>query len=97
MSADHHCEQMDYAVSADDLPLTYVPEFREWGIDYTDGGTSFYTIEYCPWDGQRLPESLRGEWFRRMREDLGLDPGGDPDLEYPEEMRSDRWWRSAGL
>jgi hypothetical protein len=97
VSHHHHCEQLEYAVEADDVPLSYVPEYREWGIDYTDGGTSFLLIQFCPWDGTRLPESLRIEWFRRMRDEFGLDPGGDPDLEYPEEMRSDRWWKEAGL
>ena len=92
---EHRCEQLDYAVADERLPVTYVPRFREWGIDYVDG-LSFLTLEFCPWDGEKLPESLRDEWFRRVREDLGLEPG-DPDTVYPEEMRSDRWWREAGL
>lgn len=47
-------------------------------------------------DGEKLPESLRDEWFRRVRDELGLEPG-DPDTEYPQEMRSDRWWKKAWL
>ena len=42
------------------------------------------------------PPPLGEEWFRRVREDLGLEPG-DPDTVYPEEMLSDRWWKEAGL
>lgn len=57
---------------------------------------SFYELLFCPWDGERLPESVRDEWFRRVREDLGLEPG-DPDVTYPEEMTTDHWWRDAGL
>lgn len=83
---------MDYAVAEERLPVSYVPQFREWGIDYVDG-LSFYTLEHCPWDGERLPESVRDEWFRRL-EELGLEP---EDPRVPEEMRSDAWWREAGL
>lgn len=93
MTTEHHCERLDHAVEADDLPVSYHPVFREWGIDYTDGGSSFNTIQFCPWDGERLPGQLRDAWFDRLDE-LGLEP---EDPRVPVEMRSDRWWKEAGL
>ena len=88
----HRCERMDHAVEADDIPVRYYPKLREWGIEYGNG-EAFYELLYCPWDGETLPESLRDEWFRRLDE-LGLEP---EDPRVPEEMRSDRWWKEAGL
>jgi hypothetical protein len=41
-----------------------------------------------------LPESLRDEYFRRLWDELGLEP---EDPRVPEEIRSDRWWKEAGL
>jgi hypothetical protein len=91
---EHFCDQLKYAVEADDLPVVYVPELRQYGIQYTDGGTSYQVIAYCPWDGTKLPEPLGDEWFRLVIDELGLDP---EDPRVPEEMRSDRWWKDAGL
>lgn len=92
-TGEHHCERMDYAVSEERLPIRYYPKFREWGIEYRDGG-SFYELLYCPWDGEKLPKSVRDEYFRRLWDDLGLEI---EDPRVPEEMRSDRWWKEAGL
>ena len=91
--SEHHCEQLDYAVADERLPVTYLSRFREWGIDYVDG-LSLLTFHFCPWDGERLPASVRDEWFRRVWDDLGLEP---EDPAVPDEMRDERWWRAAGL
>ena len=93
MRSEHHCERMAYAVAEERLPVAYFPRFREWGVYYRDG-LSFYTLEYCPWDGEKLPDSLREEYFRRLWDDLGLEI---EDPRIPEEMLSDRWWKEAGL
>jgi hypothetical protein len=64
--------------------------FREYGLLVHDGGESIIVIEYCPWCGVRLPESLRDEWFDQL-EGLGVDP----DCEnVPEAFLIDAWWRS---
>ena len=89
---DHHCERMDYAVAEERLPVWFNARFREWGIKYVDGVSS-YELLFCPWDGEELPGSLRDAWFERL-DRLGMEP---EDPRVPEAMRSDRWWREAGL
>ncbi len=89
----HFCKELRHAVEADDLPVTYLPTTREFGIEYTDGGTSYQLISHCPWHGAALPEPLADEWRRRLQE-MGLE---FDDARAPEEMRSERWWREAGL
>lgn len=82
------CDDMSAALADEDLPLVYVPNFREYGISYVDGGTSYRVIEWCPWCGGRLPESLRDRWFDEL-ELLGIDPDG-PGV--PDRYRSAAWW-----
>ena len=93
MSREHHCDRMDHAIADVRLPIRYWPRMREWGVEYDDG-VSFYELLYCPFDGEKLPASVRDEFFRRLWDDLGLEI---EDPRVPEEMRSERWWREAGL
>ena len=84
------CELMASALGEDDYPLGYVPKFREWAIAILDGGTAVSVISYCPYCGEKLPSSLRDEWFDRL-ENLGLN-ADDP---LPVELQSDAWWNTA--
>ncbi|WP_066884248.1 DUF6980 family protein [Carbonactinospora thermoautotrophica] len=92
------CDRMRYAVEADDLPVSYNPKLREYGIDRTGDSGIVSQIEYCPWCGKKLPKDLRDEWFERVRQ-LGLDPWEvlDHPEKFPEDLLTDRWWKEAGL
>jgi hypothetical protein len=80
---------MAHALVDPDVPLVYNDKFREYGLRILDGGTSVLLISHCPWDGVKLPESLRHEWFDRLVT-LGLEPG---DAGIPEELLTGAWWR----
>lgn len=84
------CGMLDSAVGDEDIPIIYVPHFREYGVSILDGGTSYLLISYCPWCGSKLPESKRLEWFEVL-EQLGLEPG---DSEIPAEMLREAWWQN---
>jgi hypothetical protein len=79
------------AVSDADAPVRYLPKYREYVI-VIDGPVS-QGIAFCPWCGERLPESLRDDYFDHL-ETLGLEPES-PEL--PLDLRSDAWWRMKGL
>ena len=83
----HCCKEMDTHANSD-IGIVYLEKFREYGISYNDGGSSFQEITFCPWCGKRLPSSLRDEWFELI-ESLGLEP----DDELPDEIKSDLWWK----
>jgi hypothetical protein len=85
---EHCCDDMRAALAEDDLSIIFNSVFREYGIEYTDGGTSYRLIARCPWCGIQLPESLRDAWFDEL-ETLGLDPD-DPNL--PSRFRTSAWW-----
>ena len=82
------CEQHPDGFDCPDCPVHYSPKFREYGLTVHDGGSSSCGIQFCPWCGVRLPESLRGRWFAEM-ERLGVDPW---EGDVPEEFRSAAWW-----
>jgi hypothetical protein len=71
-----------------DLPLDFIPKFREFGLRVLDGGISFIGIDFCPWCGQKLPTSLRDRWFDQL-EQLGIDPESE---ELPPDFKNDGWY-----
>ncbi len=85
----HACPEMASVIASGEVAITYNSMLREFGIPYTDGGTSIQLICHCPWCGAELPASLRDEWFAEIRA-LGLE-WGDPGI--PEKLMSDAWWQ----
>jgi hypothetical protein len=84
----HCCEQMKMAVADPDIPIVYTPKFREYGVRVLDGGSSTLGFMFCPWCGQRLPESLRDVWFDEL-ERRGIDPA---DGNIPAEFSDETWY-----
>ncbi len=98
--APHMCEEMAECFEDVRNMIAYLPWAREYGIRVIDPGRPLddqpqrvRPIHYCPWCGDRLPPSLRGEWERRLAAQ-GLDPE-TPDP--PDELGTEAWWREAGL
>lgn len=85
------CDEMEKHLAEGEVAIVYIPELRVYGIKILDGGPSFQRIYYCPWCGQKLPDSLRLEWFEAI-EKLGLEID-DPNI--PQEYLSDKWWRDS--
>ncbi len=77
-------------LSETNLPLVYVPKFREYGLSVLDGGTSYVVILFCPWCSTRLPSSMRDAWFDAI-EMMGLEP---ESADVPPAYRNDSWWRA---
>lgn len=93
IKAPHACASMRWAIENSRFPLRYDPALREYLVLPIDDEQSDQLVfQWCPFCGQRLPPSLRDEWFERLWE-LGLTGPEDPRV--PEEMRSDRWWSQA--
>ena len=75
------------AVEDDQIPIRYIPKFREYGIRVLDGGSSAIRLNFCPWCGAKLPESQRNRWYDEI-EKLGLDPHYD---KLPDIYNDERW------
>ena len=79
---------METAVNDVRIPVIFTPKLREFGISVLNGGTGSLGIAFCPWCGQKLPDSLRDDWFDKL-EQLGIDPYGD---KIPAELTDERWY-----
>jgi uncharacterized protein DUF6980 len=88
----HLCVTMAALLGHEPDIIDYGDRFRQYSIPYC-GDSSIQGIEYCPWCGAKLPESLRAVWVSRIQS-LGyevLDP------EIPARYRSGAWWREEAL
>lgn len=91
-STTHCCQQMQANLASQELHLSYISKFREYGIDYADGGSSHQTIQFCPWCGSKLPASLRTQWFEEL-DAIGVDVDG----EIPQIYSDSEWWIKKSL
>jgi uncharacterized protein DUF6980 len=70
------------------VPIVYLSKFREYGISIDDGSV-LQGIDYCPWCGEKLPDSLRDQFFEHLA-GMGLELDS---ADLPVHFRSDAWWR----
>ena len=100
---NHCCSEMEKSISAKcrdhkdefDCPdnlITYSPKFDEYGLIVHDGGTSSISIYYCPWCGQKLPESRRDAWFEAL-ERIGIYD--IENQEIPEKYKGAKWYKNS--
>ena len=73
--------------------IHYSPQHDEYGQIVNDGGRSAYDMFYCPFCGQKLPESKRDRWFNELH-DLGYEvPLFDESI--PDKYKDDSWYPNA--
>lgn len=95
MLLTHSCEAMKRFASVDpvdidtDALVVYTSRTDEYGLPVRDGGSSRVAIQYCPWCGERLPESRSDEWFDRLQE-RGWEP---EDVKPDSDLATSAWWR----
>lgn len=80
------------------IPLKYYPIVREYGL-ILKNSSAIQLIFYCPWCGEKLPESLRNKFFEILNNEYEIEPELDikNDPNIPEEFKSDEWWKKRGL
>jgi len=88
------CNKLKYYSSEDfgsiDTPIVYSKKFDEYGIKVIDGGSSSVKLEFCPWCGESLPKSKRGEWFNELERIGIVDPWTET---IPEKYQTDEGYR----
>lgn len=71
--------------------IKYSIEFDEYAIPdyvaYPDAEGPRQLINFCPWCGERLPNSRRDDWYDEL-ERMGIDPS---DGEIPSAYLTDEW------
>lgn len=89
----HCCNLLRRYISDDSVAITYHPCVREYSIEIKTSSIAVILIDYCPWCGQKLQESLRDIFCEEIRE-LGLEPFDD---NLPKKYMSDEWWQEREL
>ena len=96
----HLCWNLEERLHGPRTMYAYLPYTREYGIRILDLDTvidhqplRILPVPYCPWCGAEHPKPLRQEWEAHLSA-LGLSPDS-PDIAV--DLRSDTWWREAGL
>lgn len=84
--------------------IMYDPALREFSIIVIDMPDAICVIDYCPYCGQKLPNSLREEHYSTIYKELGEkylrsdeDTYDDFMNRLPEEFQTDEWWKKRGL
>jgi len=91
----HCCDEMNFHLSEKEKIILYLPEFREYSIRV--GNNILQNINFCPWCGNKLPESLREEYFDTL-DNMGIETDiFERANVVPEEFKSDEWWKKRGL
>lgn len=89
----HACESIQMFLEDRRVPIEYNPIMREYDI-LLRHSSARQGIDYCPWCGTKLPESLRDLYFETLEKLFGEDFSRD---NAPTEFQSDEWWKNRGL
>ncbi len=54
----HCCDRIDHLLAEKKIAIIYSPVYQEYGI-LLKRGPVCERVDYCPWCGTKLPESLR--------------------------------------
>lgn len=80
------------------LPISYSPSFREFGVNVFDGGPATQGFSHDPFSGRALPSSVRDAWFKTVETLLGREVGILDELpDLPAELDGEEWWIKRGL
>lgn len=92
------CENMKYYLD-EDKELCFNSISRSYYLRLKqDLNATLQELYYCPWCGNKLPNSLNKEWLKILREEYNLlDPIFDDADKVPEEFKTDEWWKKRGL
>jgi len=95
---NHCCELMMKFVNDPKIGIEYNSKYREYSIDLIYM-SSRQGIQNCPFCGQKLPLSLRDNYFEILQKEYNLDnPHHESQLKLiPKEFTSDEWWKKRGL
>ena len=77
-----------------DKTIFYSKRFDEYMIPLSEDRISGICIAYCPWCGQKLPESKRGRWFEELDE-MGIEFSLFDTEQVPPDYLDDTWWRRS--
>ena len=94
---EHKCEVHDDVFDCLDHLFYYSRTFDEYGIIIHDGGSSYISIQYCPFCGTKFRPSKRDQYFDILETELKISSEDISEGRIPEEFKTDEWWKKRGL
>lgn len=85
-----NCEIHSDVFECPEAMILYDEVFDEYGLIVHDGGRSKIEIQYCPWCGEKLPDSKRDRWIEELK-NLGIDSPFEEQV--PAIYRTSAWWK----
>jgi hypothetical protein len=89
---EHCCSKMDFLLKEQKVAIGYNRRFREYYINLRNVD-AIQLINFCPWCGSRLPESL-GDVLCSELIELGLEPF---DSDISDKYKTDEWRKDREL
>ena len=74
--------------------IFYSKRFDEYMIPEAHGTDSGILLCFCPWCGNKLPESKRMRWFEEL-DALDIEFSLFDTEQVPPEYLSDAWWKKT--
>ena len=94
MKTSAPCKEMVENLADPTVPLGYNNVFDEYYL-IRSGGESWQLIYFCPFCGERLPQSRRDQFFDEI-DRLGINYELGEDMnKLPTRYRTDEWWRDS--
>ncbi len=90
------CERMDYFLKENKVSVGYDSVYREYYLSLKSS-SGRQSINYCPWCGAELPDSLRSNWFDILEIEHNIIDTVKNERIIPKEFKSDAWWVKRGL
>ena len=93
------CELLHDLVLGEDMGSTraaYLPMIRAHVVHKKYGSRDFDMMNYCPFCGAKLPQTLEKELTEILKNEYGLNSWRDYK-NAPTEFHSDEWWRKREL
>ncbi len=92
---EHCCTEINIHIHEKERIVKYIPFTREYGVQAADHVIQM--INFCPWCGERLPKSLRDEFFSALEKEYNIEADVGSLSNVPPEFRTDEWWKKRGL
>jgi len=95
----NHCCQMMKVFTADErVGIRYYPKIRSYYLDLIDGPAK-QNISYCPFCSTKLPKCLRDKYYEILIKEYNIEDPYEDEAEklFPEEFKSNEWWKKRDL
>jgi len=92
------CYDMEwYALDEPEELVDFNSAIRSYALHLPD--RTCVTINFCPWCGEEFSKDLYNEWKRILTQEYGIKtPSAHmDDDDFPEEFKTEEWWKKRGL